>query len=122
MNIGKGPVRKKECDVNDLLNTIAAAGPLQLILALAMLIAGPALIAIAFTMKPKPVRPVAIVQEELQEPKFADPVLSQVGFVEVEGRVLPFRSLVRQSEALDDQQLAAFQRNLEFPPTAKFAA
>lgn len=117
VNIGKGPVRKKVCDMNDLLNTIASAGPLQLILAMAMLLAGPAMIAAAFIMKPKPAAPV-----RPQQTGTAAPVLSQVGFVEIEGRVLPFRALVRQSETLDDQQLAAFQRHLTAPLPSRYAA
>ncbi|MGK3708764.1 hypothetical protein [Arthrobacter sp. IK3] len=72
-----------------------------------LLAVGAGIIVLAFMM-----RSGAPVPAPAQQAQPESPVLSQVGFVEVDGRVLPFRSVVRQSTDLTDQQLEIFRRNL----------
>lgn len=83
-------------------------------LAIGMLVLGTALVALAFALKP---RPAITADEPAAEEAYAaeSRILSQVGFAEVDGRVVPFRSIVRQGEDLTDQQLAAFQSHLLTP-------
>lgn len=93
------------------------AGPAFFI---ALLIIGAALIALAFGMSPRTPAPVPVPAAPVPTPS---KVLSQVGFAEVDGRVVAFRSVVRQGEDLTDQQLAAFQSHLLAPaPRSSYAA
>ena len=72
-----------------------------------LLAVGAGIIALAFMM-----RSGTRAQAPVQQAEPESPILSQVGFVEIDGRVLPFRSVVRQSPDLTDQQLELFRRNL----------
>ena len=79
--------------------------------AAALMAVGAVLIAIPFMMRPRTAVPAAAAPATAQ-PEDSSRVLSQVGFAEVNGTVVAFRSMVRQSDDLSDQQLAAFRRNL----------
>lgn len=87
-----------------------------------MVVIGFALVLAAFRMNSAAGSPSTAPLDVRPAASQAAPVLSQVGFVEVDGRILPFRALVRQSESLDDQQLAVFHRALSTEHPSKYCA
>lgn len=95
------------------------AEPLLALAALIVLI-GSALLVLAVVIGPqrkpaarpaktKPVLPAA------PEPPTYDPVFTQVGFIELDGRLVPLRTLVRQSPVLDEHRLREINRTLPPP-------